>query len=70
MPSFIKILLGTIALGGVTLGEVCKCVSFGVLNPPCDMTAAVALWQDCVLTWDSDSFRALLAFSIAMGFIQ
>lgn len=27
MPSFVNILLNTLVLGGVTLGEVCKCVS-------------------------------------------
>lgn len=70
MPSFIRLLLSALALRGVTLGEVCKCVSLGVLNPTCNMTTAVALRQDCVLTWTSDSFRDLLAFSITMGFIQ
>lgn len=32
MPSVVNVLLNALFLGGVTLGEVCKCVSFGVLQ--------------------------------------
>lgn len=70
MPSVVSILLNALFLGGVTLGEVCKCVSSGVSNPSCDMIAAVKLRQDCVLTQVTDSLRTLLAVASAMGIIQ
>lgn len=35
MPSFVNVLLNALLLGGVTLGEVCKCVSlFGLQSVP------------------------------------
>lgn len=65
MPSVVTILLKFLILGGVTLGEVCKCVSSAG-----DVTTAAPLRQSYVLTQIPDSVGPMLAVTGRMGLIQ